>query len=286
LYIRNLKEFIFGISIFIIGALASYLLISKIIPLVKGSDHFALTYYADFGGSTGEIAKNILLNPIKLFSTLLEHTRVYFLYQLLLPVGFLALLSPILLIFAVPDLMIDLLSSNVQLHQIYYQYTAVITPFIFISTIYSLKLLLSKFIRLSPNYLLIYLLFSTLIGAYLIGPLPGSKKPNIDMFSKQLEGRETISKILTTIPKKYSIAATNNLGSHLSRRENIYNIPLGLDRADVLVFLIDHGYSQQSIKEQRDMIAKFKESKDYVLFYETSDFAAFKKPDVVLKTKM
>ncbi len=280
------KDFSLGLIIFYIGGITTYLLISKIIPTVKGSDHFALNYYADFGNSTGEIVKNILLNPVKLFSTIFEKSRLIFLNQIFLPVGYLSFVAPVFLLFAMPDLLIDLLSNNAQLHQIYYQYTAAITPFIFVSAIFGAKLILQKFKFIKLEHIMLYLLITTLWSAYITGPLPGSKKPNTDMFAKQMSNASEISRFLTSIPKKYSIAATNNLGSHLSRRQNIYNIPLGLDRADVVVFLIDHGFSQQSIQEQKDMVEKYKLDKNYELIYETKDFAAFKKPHVVLNIKM
>lgn len=280
------KDFSLGLIIFYLGGITTYLLISKIIPTVKGSDHFALNYYADFGSSTGEVVKNILLNPVKLFSTIFEKSRLIFLNQIFLPVGFLSFASPVFLLFAMPDLLIDLLSNNAQLHQIYYQYTAAITPFVFVSAIFGAKFILQKFKFIKLEHIMLYLILTTLWSAYITGPLPGSKKPNTDMFTKQMSNASEVSKFLTSIPKKYSIAATNNLGSHLSRRQNIYNIPLGLDRADVIVFLIDHGFSAQSIQEQRDMIAKYKLDKNYEILYETKDFVAFKKPYVVLKTKM
>ncbi len=280
------KDFSLGMIIFYLGGITTYLLVSKIIPSVKGSDHFALSYYADFGSSTGEVVTNILLNPVKLLGTIFEKSRLVFLNQIFLPVGFLSFASPVFLLFALPDLLIDLLSNNAQLHQIYYQYTAAITPFIFVSAIFGVRFILGKFKFIRIEHIMLYLILTTLWSAYTIGPLPGSKKPNADMFAKQMNNGAEISKFLNSIPKKYSIAATNNLGSHLSRRQNIYNIPLGLDRADVIVFLIDHGFSEQSIQEQRDMINKYKMDKNYVVFYETKDFIAFKKPFVVLKTKM
>lgn len=78
-----------------------------------------------------------------------------------------------------------------------------------------------------------------LYGAYAFGPLPGARDPNLDMFIKQLPDRNYIDSFLSKIPKKDSVAASNDIGSHLSSRENIYEIPYGLDRADDVVLLLD-----------------------------------------------
>lgn len=278
----NWKYIILGILFFLFGTTITYLLISKIIPLVKGNDHFALSYYSDFGTSASGILKNILLNPLKTFSTIFENSRLTFLLQIFSPLGFISLLWPFILFFALPDLLIDLLSNNPQLHQIYYQYTAITTPFIFISAIYACKFLVNKFKKIKFEHIAIYILITTLISVYLTGPLPGSTKPNIDMFSKQLVNSNVIAHYLSRIPKKYSIAATNNLGSHISRRENIYNIPFGLDRADVIVFLLDHGFSAQSLEEQRAMVEKLKKDLNYTLVVADKDFYEFKKTNILL----
>lgn len=272
---KNLKEALYGITLFIGSAVIFILLFWKIIPLFKGGNHFALEYYSQFGSSASEVARNILLNPLKTISTLTEGSRIYYLSQLFGPLGYLSLLFPILLIFAIPDLMINLLSANPQLHQIYYQYSSTITPFIFISAIFGAKILMSKFKILTSEKIAIYVFISTLVSLYVIGPIPGSMRPNIDMFTKRLENRAVIKKIIDSIPKNVSVASTNNLGSHLSRRENIYTIPYGMDRADVVVFLVDHGWSQQSIKEQKITIENLKNNPQFNLEFEDKDFYLF-----------
>ena len=272
---KNLKEALYGITLFIGSAVIFVLLFWKIIPLFKGGNHFALEYYSQFGSSASEVARNILLSPLKTIATLTEGSRIYYLSQLFGPLGYLSLLFPILLIFAIPDLMINLLSANPQLHQIYYQYSSTITPFIFISAIYGARFLMGKFKILTGEKIAMYILITTLVSLYFTGPIPGSKRPNIDMFTKQLENKVVVTKAIDSIPKNVSVASTNNLGSHLSRRENIYTIPYGMERADVIVFLVDHGWSQQSIKEQKITIENLKNNPQFNLEFEDRDFYLF-----------
>ncbi len=271
------KEALYGISLSLGSAIFFVLLITKIIPLFRGGNHFAIEYYSQFGSSASEIIKNILFDPLKTITTLTEGSRLYYLSQLLGPLGYLSLVFPFFLIFTIPDLLINLLSANPQLHQIYYQYSSTVTPFVFISSIYAAKFLLSKFKILTNEKIAIYILIATLISLYITGPLPFSKKPNIDMFTKQLENGRVITNVINSIPQNLSVSSTNNLGAHLSQREHIYTIPYGMDRADVIVFLLERGYSEVSYRQQLSMIANLKNNPFFNLEFETKDFYLFTK---------
>lgn len=274
---KNSLEKIFGISLFIAGFSLSYLLLAKIIPYFKGSDHFALNYYSDFGTSVPDVLKTILFNPIKTFSTLFEHSRIGYLSQLFGPLGFLSLLSPLILIFSAPDLIIDLLSNNPQLHQIYYQYSASVTPFIFISAIFGAKIINSRIKFLSFNKISIYILSVTLFYLFITGPIAGSQKPNVDMFAKQLENSKIVSRYIARIPKRLSVSATNNLGSHLSRRQLIYTFPIGIDKADVILFLLNDSFGQPTLLEQKQMAKQMENNPNYNQVFKNGEFIVFEK---------
>lgn len=281
---KNYREILFGFSVFILSVFVFYELIWKIIPYFNGGNHFALSYYSYFGSSASQIVKNILLNPIKDLSIVTHTGNLIYLAELFAPLGFLPLLSAQFLIFAAPDFVINLLSNNSQLHQIYYQYTATITPFLFISTIYSAKAIITK-TKISFDQLSFYIIFFAFTGAYLVGPLPGALKPSIAMFTKQLPYSNTVDDFLKSIPRKYSIAATNNLGSHLSRRQNIYTIPLGINKADVILFLLNDAFAQPSLPAQKKMVQQMREDKNYIQVFYKEDFIVFEKRDLYTKPK-
>ena len=181
------------------------------------------------------------------------------------------------LIFTLPDFSINLLSNNSQLRQIYYQYTAIITPFIFVSAIYGVSVLRKRFSQLSLKFFTWYLLIAAILGAYYIGPLPFAKNPSINMFTHQLPERKIINEFLEGISPQFSIAATNNLGSHLSHRQKIFTIPVGIDKADIVTFLLNDPFAQPSLKTQMEIASKMKEDKNYIKIFEEGDFIVFKK---------
>lgn len=274
---------LFGILLFIqqkkrlLGATVSlgsigifYFLIWYAIPQALGSQHFALAYYSDFGDSPSKVILTVLLSPQKILNIIFQPNRINYLIQLFSPHGYLSLLSPAFLLFAIPDLLINLLSSKQLFRELYYQYTATISPFIFIAAIQSVVLIKKKVPSIPSTLFIFYLLITSLFTAYLYGPLPGSIKQDVEMFTTPIKNQAFIRKYLSSIPEKYSVAATNNVGSHLSQREKIYILPLGIDTADMVIFLRIGG-------KEKGLIQKLKNNPNYELTIEKGEFVVFKK---------
>lgn len=270
-----------GFLLFLLSLSVFYYLVWYAIPHARGGNHFALSYYSDFGDSPTAIVKNALFSPDKIFRALFLQDRKDYLYQLLLPLGFLPVLSPLSLLFALPDLLFNLLSNNANLRQIYFHYSATIIPFIFTGAIFGIKNLQKIFPKIPLFFYSSYLIFATLYAAYSFGPLPGAKKPNIDMFIKPQANKEAIQKILAKIRKRYSIAATNNIGSYLSHRQEIFTIPVGVEKADFVIFLLNDPSTQPSLKAQKDLVNRLKYNKNYVLVFQKDDFILFKRRNAV-----
>lgn len=270
------KRRAFGVSLTVIGLGLFSFLIFHAIPKSFGSQHFALAYYSDFGDSPGDVLKNMILKPHQTLPILFEKDRLHYYQQIAGPVGFLAVFSPLYLLFAAGDIGINLLSSNPQLHQIYYQYTATITPFLFIAVIFGIKKLLQFFPDLPRWTVAVYLLAASLLSIYHFGPLPGAKEPNLDMFTRPVPHAAQIEEYLRGLPKSYSVSAGNNLGSHLSHREKIYTIPQGVEEADIVALMPDTSTSQSSLA-QKEIISRLRVDPEYIIFYEIGDFIVFKK---------
>lgn len=276
------KKRLFGLGIFIASVLCFYIIFNKAIPMARGGEHFALSYYSDFGASPKDIVRNIFLSPQKTVPLLVGPNRLLYIYEVFSPIGFLAFFAPLLLIFTIPDFGINLLSNNSQLHQIYYQYTAVILPFTYIATIYAIPVIRKLFPTITFKKISIFLLCSVLLSAGIFGPLPFTRDPSTAMFTKPLPYAQSVDAFLSTIPIQYSVAATNNIGSHMSHRQKIFTIPTGIDQADIVVFLLTDKYAQPTLAAQRQMVEKLHNNKQYVELFRYNDFAAFKKRGIKL----
>lgn len=260
------KKWVLGAAVFAVSVGMFFFLVDYAIPNSLKGTHFALEFYSDFGSSPLDIAKSIIFSPDRVIQTALEEERFKFLKQIFSPLGYLSLVFPFFLIFAGPDLLISILSKNANLYQIYYQYTATMTPFIFISAIYGawvimwlvskLTMYLQRQKRIDSGqarmteivmnaFFVVYVLYNSLHAAYLVGPMPGAKEPNIAMFTKPFPDKAFIDQTIAEIPVEYSVSASNNLGSHLSQRETIYVLPYGIDRADMVLISDKDGYAEE-----------------------------------------
>ena len=271
------KRYIWGTTVFIIMAFISYYLISIAIPKALGAQHFALEYYADFGDTPASIVKHMILSPWKIITTIISPDRLVYYIKIFAPFGFLTLLEPFYFIFALPEIAIYILSNNNNFIQIYYQYTATITPFIIISSMYGLKKLIDWLPNKNITVINFCLVILALYTAYLFGPLPGSIEPNTDMYTKQLSDGAIINNFIEHIPRKFSVAASNNIGSHLSQRRKIYTIPVGVDKADVVAFLLTDPGAQPSPEYQRALVKKLEHDPNYFIKYARFPFYVFVK---------
>jgi len=121
------------------GLAWSLIAIFIIIPYFRGEASDTMSRYAWLGRSPGEM----LLTTISKPSLILEHLFVSYRWQLLLklllPLGFLALLSPAPLLVGLPALAYNMLSETPSQSSIYFQYLAPVVPFIFIAAIQGAK---------------------------------------------------------------------------------------------------------------------------------------------------
>lgn len=276
-----------GVVIGVLSFAIFYLLVDRAIPYFRGGQHFALEFYSYLGDSLSEILKNIVFRPQLIIPKLISTESMVYLRNLFFPVGFLSFASPLYLVFAVPDLLINLLTNNSNFRSITFHYQAVILPFIYISSIYGAKWLLSLKtgeINIAKSaqekFLFYYILGFSIFSAWFLSPLPGARNPALEVFTNRLEYRDEVRQFLKTIPEEVSVAATNNLGAHLSHREKIYTIPIGVGEADVIVFLLNDSFAQPSLLEQKRMAQALKNDKNYEVIIELDDFIAIKKKNV------
>ncbi len=258
-----------------ITSLSIFLLLMRfLIPQARGSHHFALSYLSDFGDNTIQIITTIFLNPFLTFSKLLTWDSLHYLVTLLLSTGFLALLSPLFLIFALPDLTINLLSNNSNLRDIWYHYAAVILPFVYIATVFGIQRILAlRWHFITPLFVFYYLLFFAFLSAWLYGPLPGARYASIEIWTQPRPNKELINAYLQTIPAAMPLAVSNNLGAHLSHRDGIYVVPRGLDQVAKVMILLDSSIEDNSY--EADLLHYLLQSNTYSITYQLDNFYVF-----------
>lgn len=270
-----------GIGTFLISLLIAFSLIWYIIPHAAGGlQHFALEYYSssnEDSSSPSDLIKRFIFSPNETYALVTQESRVIYLKKLLEPLGFLPLLAPIFLIFALPDLTINMLSSKSELYQIYYQYTAIITPFLFIALVTGLAWVLMKFTKIPKLFVVCYLLFVGLYGSYQYGPIPGAKEPNTDMFTKQYHHKNELNALLDSIPESARVSTTNSIGSHLSHRKYLYSVPFAMESADIIILDNTDDNLPDPESDYATKSAALQIDQGYELFYKDENVTAFKK---------
>lgn len=181
-------------------------------------------FYQHLGRNMFEMTKTILQHPIIVARFALRPRKILYLFQLFFPTGLVGIFSPAVLSMTLPIFMQNLLSLSETHAQIYYQYVAMLIPFIFSSVIFTFK----KFLNYEKIYpkrnklLIIFLIFPILGGFILKAPqfyfIRYIKVYQITDWAKEKE------RLVNMIPKDASVIATFQFLPHLAHRHNLYSM--------------------------------------------------------------
>jgi len=180
-------------------------------------------YYKHLGGNLFEMAKTVILHPVSTALFAFAPHKITYIIRLFMPVGFLGLFSPLALLPTIPVFMQNLLSAVGTHSLIYYQYVALLIPFIFFSVIHSFaKLLRYKFVICNQGALLCcffgFVIFS---GIYLRSPqfdiIGRIYRYRLDDLSAQKD------KLIRAIPQAAPVIATFQFLPKLANRQELYS---------------------------------------------------------------
>lgn len=206
--------------------------------------------YSDLGDSPGDVLVGLVRHPERAVETILREDRVTYLLALLLPAAAaLAVTAPLLAAGALPDLLLNTLSSRPEQHQIEYHYAAVIVPFLVIGAVRGLAGLRA---RTGPAWLVVALgrpmpLAAAMVlvaaaGAWRLGPLPmWSHVPGGSNWRTSeyvvTDHARVLARAVAMVPSDGDVvvSSTNHAGAHLSARHRVYSFPVVRDAEWVLV---------------------------------------------------
>jgi hypothetical protein len=273
------KTRLLGSIVALVSGATFYVLLWHVIPNVTASgQHFALSYFSEFGSDQNGVLRGMLLEPWKVLSTLGAFDRQYYLFQLFAPVGFLALLSPWTLIFAAPNLAINILSNNWLMRLIDFQYTSTVTPFLFIAAVEGWRMVR---IRLGNGWgrgALYGWAFAWLLASvYLYAEIPFGKESKLLLYTTPQAETTIMNLLIREIPSTASVSVTNNIGAHVSQREFLYNFPIATNSADYVLAKIDNPNAWPSLPDQVRVVQELLTSPNHRLLIQTGFFYAFQR---------
>jgi hypothetical protein len=286
------------------------------VPNVYSANYF-LARYSEFGESYLEIAKNMVLNPLRVASIFVTGEKLDNMYYTFGPLGYLNFLHPLIMLVAIPDLFINYATSQggVGTAEIYNHRISMIIPVLFISIAYGIGFLqkfLSKFFYEKYIKIAVILIgFFLFINNIYFSVYVGEKNPLFAWFSESLtkkvfaksdvkavkssvkvgdlvtispyieNDRACVRRIINQIPPLVSVSGPDYMGSHLAQRETYAIFPAGKSTSDYLIVDI---FSKKllnilglSWSLNRSFIEDVFKSKNYDLVYSCSNLMVFKK---------
>lgn len=243
---KPLKAYWFAALVFCISVMWFLLSLKVIIPMSRGgTDHFALDYYGEFGNSPTDVVLNVLKNPVKGISYILNADSLDYLNQLFLPVGFLPFLAPFVLAIGAPEFGVTLLSNNDNMRNIIYHYQAVHLSFIFLGTLYALVFLYRVSKRWQvPAVAAGVVMLLTVYSAWDFGPLPSAKNAQTYMFGQAPENTPAVRQWMDKLrDERYVVVTTGKLAPFFSSRRYYYIMSDRYTKADYIIVNPQEVYS-------------------------------------------
>ena len=188
-----------------------------------GSQAFYLEYfYGDWGGSLGGIAENVLRHPDRVIDLAMKPDRLDFYYKLGLPLGGFAILSPLHLLMAGPQMLASVIGAQPYARQILYQYPSIMIAPIVIASIEGAHFVWRRFGFMRWG------LYVWLLAAAYISNVAWSNSPIGNGYATWFHDnprRDVFDEALDQVPDDAVVSSSYNIGPHLSHREDSYDWP-------------------------------------------------------------
>jgi uncharacterized membrane protein len=235
-----------GLVIAVLGFAWAAIAIAVVIPhfhTAGESDFYGR--YSEVGGSTAGIVKTTFTDPGRIAHAAFSRRDVRYLLELVLPLAGLSLLAPLVLIAALPELAINLLSATPTQTSIHFHYTAGLIPPLVAAAVLGARRLSRWTIPVAMAVVV-----AALVGSYRLGPIPGWRDvPGGSRFqataARVTEHDRISARALKLIPKSVVVSATNTLGAHLSARRRVLSFPYIQDATWIAADETQPGYGDR-----------------------------------------
>jgi uncharacterized membrane protein len=223
-----------GGAIALLGAFVTAVSLALVLPHFNdGASSEFYGRYDAIGGSPREIVETAFIHPTRLLAAAFDWEGIRYLADLLLPLALFFAAAPLILVAAIPELGLNLLSATDTQTSIHHHYTAGLIPPLIVASVLGAGRLargdarrgvalatLAVAVALGANYRL---------GAFpLWRSLPGAGSYQASAWQVSTHDR-VAERALRLIPEGDVVSATNSLGSHLSARRRFLSFPYVLD---------------------------------------------------------
>jgi uncharacterized membrane protein len=212
------------------GLLISALAIAVVIPHFNaGAESSFYGRYDAIGGSAGGIVKTAFTHPWTLFEQAFQHRDLHYLLHLLVPLSFLFVLSPLVLVAFLPEAALNQLSATQTQTSIHFHYTAATIAPLIVATVLGAAALARRF----PGRVgvMLAVAVAVAVGAnWKLGAAPPwTVVPGGEDFQAHdwhVTSHDRIAnRAVALVPPGAVVSSTNVLGAHLSARRRVLSLP-------------------------------------------------------------
>jgi uncharacterized membrane protein len=245
-YAVSRRRWAVGGAILMLGVAWAAVATTVIIPHFnngESSDFYAR--YSEVGGSPGGLVETAFTHPGRLVQAAFTGRDLHYLLQLAWPLAFLCLLAPLVLVAALPELAINLLSAVPTQTSIHFHYTAGVIAPLLVASVLGARRLRRWALPVGVTVLLV-----ALVANYRLGPIPvWQHVPGGQRFqatAADVTSHDHIAaRALKLIPKGAVVASTNSLGAHLSARRRVLSFPFLQDATWIAADETQPGYGDR-----------------------------------------
>ena len=290
-----LRRRAFGLAWSAVGLVWFLVAMGVVIPYFRHGPSHVVSYYAHLGSSPGEIARNVLLHPLRALAIAFAPEKLEFFLIMFLPVGFLCLLSPASLAMALPGFAVCLLSERYATYTPWFHYHTPIIPFVFIAAIHgtrNLGLLAARYGEAARRRLLIaagVLVLACAVGTNMVyskSPLsfrfydPKSASYYGRLYVITDHAREARG-LAKSIPRDKRVSASLFINTYFTHHAAAYTFPQGLEPGhpappDYVVLDLEERWLFDS-PEQRKALERLQKGDDYERVNAPQGFLVFKR---------
>jgi uncharacterized membrane protein len=240
---RRWKE---GAGIVAVGVAASAIAVEVVVPHFSGSASAFYSRYSEVGGTPGGILRTLFTHPTRVLGNAFSRDHLDYLAHMLVPLGFLFVLSPVLLLAALPEAALNVLSKNPYQGSVHFHYVAGLIPPLFVGSVLGAAALVRRRPGakrwIGPAVVVLAVLSNFWVGALPVwASLPGGDAYQRNATHVTAHDRIT-ARAVALVPADAVVSATNALGAHLSARRRILSFPRLDDATWVAVDETDGSY--------------------------------------------
>jgi uncharacterized membrane protein len=219
-YALRYRRFRVGLGVAAAGVAWTAICIAVLMPAFTDGQARHYSLFESVGGSPAGLLRTLVTDPSTIVAQVTSWEDFRYVLLLLLPTAFLALLQPLILLVAVPQLAVNLLSDGPTTSQPMSHYIAAIVPALVVATILA--------VARAPERVRV-VLAGTAFGLSLVILIAYPPKPGAHGFifpePPSADRRAAMREALGLVPTDAPLTATNRLGAHLSARRVIQLFP-------------------------------------------------------------